>query len=143
LGLNIETDPTDKNLSAFVRHFSTLCQKHEVDIIPDQSEYANRVVIGEPPEFFYQFNVSPEDMHKILMSESSYYAGYHHDGSILRLNEPNNLILKIGKMCIFPVFPLETGALLRNAGCNITDVLASQLSFYIRTFIDPNIPINE
>ena len=30
---------------------------------------------------------------------------------------------------------------MRNAGCNITDVLATQLSFYIRGYIDPTLPI--
>ena len=146
-GAKIYTDTIEKDLSSFVEIFEGLCLKYDVPLVAGQSDYAIRRcvadgVVGEAPEYYYQFNVLPEDMHKILMGESAYYAGYHYDGSILRLNNPNYISLKEGAMCIFPAFKIEDEkVILRNAGCNIVDVLATQLSFYIRNYLQPDLPI--
>lgn len=143
LGLKF-TPSQDDYLCDFIRVFPTLCEKHAVTLLPGKTKWAERAVVGQSPddEIIYEFNVSPEHMHLILMKESDYYAGYHYDASVLRLNQPNQVMLKENVICLFPVLALSTEGhiMLRNAGCNITDTLATQVSFLVKQYVDATIP---
>jgi len=146
LGLTLCIEKTkDQKLGDFVRIFPELCAKYDVPLLSNKNEYATRTAIGEPPDVIYTFNVSPENMHSILMHESTYYTGYHYNGSVLRLNEPNKLILKENALCLFPVIDLGTDnkIILRNAGCNITDTIATQLSFFVKKYADPSLSTSD
>ena len=125
-----------------MRIFPELCAKYQIPLLHKKTAYAVRTVIGDPPDIIYEFNVSPENLHAMLMHESRWYAGYHHEGSVLRLSEPNKILLKKDTLCLFPVLSLtDNKVLLRNAGCQVRDVIATQLSFFVKEYVDPSLPI--
>lgn len=136
---------SDQYLEDLVLDFPAICEKYNVIPLPGKTEFAKRTVIAANEEIVYEFHVNTEDMHRILMNESEDYAGYHSLGSVLLLvDNPDIHLLKPTTICVSPVLPLdENRFILRNAGCNFIDTLATQISFLVRQYIDPSIPVNQ
>ena len=125
------TDWFDHLMDAFPR----LCEREQINKFPNKSVYAERAVLPKSTGkslVKYEFYISPLELDKLLLESSPYYLGYRGGSSILTLLEPSKPLLKPNVMCLFPVFIDAESMLIRNAGCNFSDTIASQLSFHIR-----------
>lgn len=133
-GLCVTTQAREQNFDKWVDIFPELCRKHNVSCLPGNDAVASRRSPA-PNLIKYEFNISINDFHKILMAESDVYRGYRHGNSLIRLKNPDLELIKEGKICLFPALELvDNKVMLRFAGCNTSEIISTQLAFLLRKY---------
>jgi hypothetical protein len=140
--LSIQCVDNIKEFQAFATIFSELCERHKIPSLPDAETYSiwndSLSVLGQPQCKFI-FNISPDDFDKLLMVESDAYQGYRNSngaGSILLLADPSRDAYKKDVICAFPVLLLDNNTIMiRNAGCNASATLSTQLTYLITQYL--------
>ncbi|MCL9684888.1 hypothetical protein [Legionella maioricensis] len=117
--------------------FPDLCRQYNISPLPGRTEFASSRTPASATELIkYEFYISLDDLDKILMNVSENYVGYRHSGSVLRLAEPNKILMKPGVMCLFPALEMaDNNIMLRIAGCNASETISTQLSFLIKKYL--------
>ncbi len=116
----------------FQSYFERLCYKNGIEKLPGQEKYCQRKDL-QGKYYKYEFYINPEDLHALLMEESPNYRGYREGFSIDDLSDPGKEIGRDETMYLFPVFVNPPDPILiRNAGCNVSEVLSAQLSFLVK-----------
>lgn len=142
--LAIECEKNIDKLQAFAELFSNLCQQNNIPRLPSpEGHYWSKTVhVVDAQEIHtFTFNITPEDMDNLLMIESENYQGYRNaqgSGSILLLANPLLKAYKEGAICAFPVLMMEDNqVMLRIAGCNASELISTQLTYFITQFLPP------
>ncbi|MFW2532813.1 MULTISPECIES: hypothetical protein [unclassified Legionella] len=142
LSITCQKDSVEnQDFAELVADFETLCKKNNIPKLPNQRQYAQtREPKGPSQEaanlIKYEFFISAENFERLLVNEFPTYIGYRYSGSILRLANPDEGVMKPGAICLFPVVAMEDSTfMLRSAGCNITETISTQLAYYISKYI--------
>lgn len=93
----------------------------------------------------YNFYIKPEELDTILMRESDYYQGYRSGYSLFDLAHPEQEMMRQlegDTICLFPVRDVSADdnsslidLLIRNSGCNVSEVISYQLSLLLKQYI--------
>lgn len=119
-------------LDNFFEMFPYLCHKNDLSPLPGHDSLTiKKTLPGDLTK--YEFHISPDTLHKLLMEECQYYQGYRAGYSVYDLAHPEYQYYKPGTMCLFPILSIDDQSVwIRNAGCNVSEVLSVQLSVLIQ-----------
>jgi hypothetical protein len=142
--LVIECTEHQSEFQAFAEIFPVLCDQYKLDKLSSEggNYWSKEVVTLDSQEICtFTFNIAPEQMDNLLLAESESYQGYrnaHGAGSILLLANPLLKAYKEGVICAFPVLAMdEHQVMLRIAGCNASELISTQLTYFITQYLPP------
>lgn len=77
-------------------------------------------------------NISPSHLEQLFMYESAHYSGYREGGSLSRLDQQGNFTIKNDRICLYPIYQIDEHTIIpRNAGCQMSETIAVQLSYFV------------
>jgi hypothetical protein len=118
-------------LDNLLKLFPALCEKNGIEKI--KSDWISERSHVASHSDYYEFNIQADDFHALMLKESNDYRGYRSSiYSVYQLAHPETQYYKPETMCLFPIQALENAMMIRNAGCNISEVLSVQLSTLIQ-----------
>ena len=120
----------------FINDFPLLCYKNKIEQHDNRTQFTQRKEL--PGDLIkYEFYISLEQLHDLLMNESSAYVGYRNSGehSVTTLVD-RPFTMKEDELCLFPILVTAPDQfLIRNAGCNFSEVISVQLSFLFKEYL--------
>lgn len=103
---------------------------------PNETREKITDIIEKTNSVVFEFWIDAIQFHELMMNTSGYYAGYHENGSFLDLAFPNFKAMKENVVCCFPVLQVAEDCFIpRNAGCNFTQVIQTQLAYHVNKIL--------
>lgn len=128
----------NQDLAKLVELFPQLCQSYNLKTKEENGLYSRVTVNKENRDAInYEFFIDAVQFHTLLMNECEYYRGYRQEGgSMLDLAFPGFQAVKDNTLCLFPVVDLGEGSFIpRNAGCNMQQVIQTQLAYHVNKIL--------
>lgn len=136
-------NPKVEQMQKMIEKLPKLCAKHNIKMTGPELATTKSIKIGEKTYTKFALHLASSDLHNLFMSESPQYVGYHESGSILRLAEPERTLLKPPFICLFPIYCEDDFIIIRTAGCNAENTVATQLAFYVKKYLNTSLTSND